>query len=93
MKMHSDAVTALRESEEEIGFPPNEVKTLGKLGDLALPSGYLITPIVGVINCGIKFIRQEDEVADIFKAPLDLVLKFRHTRNLKLNLKEKKEQF
>ena len=31
----SDAIaTALRESEEEIGLEPNEVKVLGKLGTI-----------------------------------------------------------
>ena len=82
--------TALRESEEEIGLEPNEVKTIGCLGTLALPSGYLITPIVGVINSGIKFIRQEDEVADIFQAPLDLVLNISSYKKSKVEFKGKK---
>ena len=37
-------------------------------------SGYLVTPIVGLINAVLHFIRQEDEVEDIFQAPLSLVL-------------------
>ena len=86
----SDAVaTALRESEEEIGLPPNEVKVLGKLGDLALPSGYLVTPIVGLINAELHFIRQEDEVEDIFKAPLSLILEIPSYKRSKVEFKGK----
>ena len=86
----SDAIaTALRESEEEIGLPPNEVKVLGKLGDLALPSGYLVTPIVGLINAGLHFIRQEDEVEDIFEAPLSLILDIPSYKKSKVDFKGK----
>ena len=88
--MDSDlTATALRESEEEIGLTPSEVKIIGRLGDLTLPSGYMVTPIVGVINPGIKFIRQEDEVADIFQAPLDLVLDIPSYKKSKVEFKGK----
>ena len=87
----SDAVaTALRESEEEIGLPPSEVQILGKLGDLALPSGYLVTPIVGLINSGLRFTRQEEEVEDIFEAPLSLVLNIPSYKKSKVEFKGKK---
>ena len=87
----SDAVaTALRESEEEIGLPPGEVQILGKLGDLALPSGYLVTPIVGLINSGLRFTRQEEEVEDIFEAPLSLVLNIPSYKKSKVEFKGKK---
>lgn len=66
--------TALRESEEEIGLPAERVEILGRLGDMALPSGFLITPIVGLIEHGQQFIPCPIEVADIFQAPLELVL-------------------
>ena len=87
----SDAIaTALRESEEEIGLPPSEVKILGKLGDLALPSGYLVTPIVGLINAGLHFTRQEEEVEDIFEAPLSLVVNISSYKKSKVEFKGKK---
>ena len=81
--------TALRESEEEIGLPPSEVKILGKLGDLALPSGYLVTPIVGLINAGLHFTRQEEEVEDIFEAPLSLVVDIPSYKKSKVDFKGK----
>lgn len=66
--------TALRESEEEIGLLAHQVQVLGKLGDMALPSGFRITPFVGLIDSGLDFVPCPDEVADIFHAPLELLL-------------------
>lgn len=66
--------TALRESEEEIGLLAHQVQVLGKLGDMALPSGFRITPFVGLIDSGLEFVPSPDEVADIFHAPLELLL-------------------
>jgi len=69
-----DVATALRESEEEIGLSPEEVEIIGRLGCLALPSGFLVRPIVGVINHALTFTPQQEEVSDIFQVPLDLIL-------------------
>lgn len=69
-----DIATALRESEEEIGLPASQVEVIGKLGDMALPSGFHITPILGLIQPGLNFTPAVEEVADIFQVPLDLVL-------------------
>jgi 8-oxo-dGTP pyrophosphatase MutT (NUDIX family) len=70
-----DAVaTALRESEEEIGLPADKVDVIGQLGDMALPSGFQVTPIVGLIDAGMSFVPCPVEVAEIFHAPLSLVL-------------------
>lgn len=69
-----DIATALRESEEEIGLLSSQVEIIGKLGDMALPSGFHITPVVGLIRPGLNFTAAPEEVADIFQAPLDLVL-------------------
>jgi len=66
--------TALRESHEEIGLHPDRVDVIVKLGELALPSGFRVTPIVGIIENNLEFTACPVEVADIFQAPLDLVL-------------------
>ena len=66
--------TALRESAEEIGLQSEHVEVIGRLGELALPSGFHVTPVVGLIDAGLEFVAQPEEVADIFAAPLDLVL-------------------
>ena len=66
--------TALRESEEEIGLARGEVEVIGRLGDMALPSGFQITPIVGLIEPGLEFIPCPIEVAEIFHVPLALIM-------------------
>lgn len=66
--------TALRESQEEIGLKADQVEIIGSLGVLALPSGFLVKPIVGLIDPDLNYIPQPEEVADIFHIPLDLVL-------------------
>lgn len=66
--------TALRESSEEIGLIPHQVEVLGKLGELALPSGFRVTPVVGLIENNLDFAANPAEVADIFQVPLELAL-------------------
>ena len=39
--------TALRETEEEIGISPEQIKILGRMNPFPSISNYLITPVVG----------------------------------------------
>ena len=57
-----------------IGLHPQHVEVIGRMGEMALPSGYRITPVVGLIENDLDFVPCPIEVADIFQAPLDLVL-------------------
>lgn len=66
--------TALREAEEEIGLDRRQVEVIGHMGDIALPSGFLVTPVVGLIDSGLSLTPCPDEVADIFYPPLELLL-------------------
>ena len=66
--------TALRESEEEIGLARSNVEVIGRLGDMALPSGFQVTPIIGLIEPGLDFAPCPIEVAEIFHAPLSLLM-------------------
>jgi 8-oxo-dGTP pyrophosphatase MutT (NUDIX family) len=66
--------TALRESEEEIGLAQGDVEVIGRLGDMALPSGFQVTPIVGLIEPDLKYVPCPIEVAEIFHAPLSLLM-------------------
>lgn len=68
------AATALREAEEEIGLARQRVEVLGQLGQLVMPTGFRITPVVGVVDPGPEFVPCPREVADIFSVPLELVL-------------------
>lgn len=66
--------TALRESEEEIGLHPEQVHILGVLGNLLMPSGYCVAPVVGTLTPETKFTPSPIEVAHIFHVPLGLAL-------------------
>lgn len=67
-------MTALRESEEEIGLDPDSVEIIGQLSDIFLPSGYQVTPVVGLFEAGQKLRPSPHEVAEVFMTPADLVL-------------------
>jgi 8-oxo-dGTP pyrophosphatase MutT (NUDIX family) len=55
--------TALREAEEEIGLPRDAVEVIGQMGAIALPSGFEITPVIGLIDSGLQLTPCPREVA------------------------------
>ncbi len=62
--------TALREAEEEVGIAAGEVEIVGILDDLATPTGFVITPVVGLVRLTHPLQPNADEVADVFQVPL-----------------------
>ena len=65
--------TALRETEEEIGIERHQIDIVGQLDDYIVGTGYLVSPIVGFIEPPFTVVPQEEEVAEIFEAPLSFV--------------------
>jgi 8-oxo-dGTP pyrophosphatase MutT (NUDIX family) len=74
------AMTALRESEEEIGLHRSEVEVLGVLDDYSTPSGYAITPVVGYLPSIPILMPSSHEVAEIFDVPLEFFLDRKNER-------------
>ena len=70
--------TALREAQEEIGLNAGEVETLGLLDDLATPTGFIITPVVGFLQQWPVLVVNEAEVAEVFSVPLEFFAGERH---------------
>lgn len=70
----SPQATALRESEEEIGAPPHQIEVVGELGPVYMPSGYRITPFVGVLAPDTEIRPCAVEVEAVFHAPASLLL-------------------
>ena len=67
--------TALRESEEEIGLHPADVKILGELDDqITTTSNFILTPFVGVIPWPYDFILSKAEVDDLFFVPVHALM-------------------
>jgi 8-oxo-dGTP pyrophosphatase MutT (NUDIX family) len=63
-------VTALRESEEEIGLRARDVRILGHLNDMLTITGYRVSPVVGVIPWPYRFVMSPREVSRVFEIPL-----------------------
>jgi 8-oxo-dGTP pyrophosphatase MutT (NUDIX family) len=57
--------TALREAWEEVALPPGQVKVLGRLRPVPVPSGYLIIPYVGLVEGTFDPVPSEHEVVAI----------------------------
>lgn len=65
---------ALREAWEEVALPPERVDVVGTARSQATGSGYVITPVIGVIPEGLALTPHEAEVAGLFEVPLDHLL-------------------
>jgi 8-oxo-dGTP pyrophosphatase MutT (NUDIX family) len=65
---------ALREAEEELGLPPSGVEVSGAIDDYRTVTGYVVTPVIGVIAPDLPLHPHEHEVAEWFEAPLAYVL-------------------
>lgn len=64
-------MTALRETEEEIGIPAERIKILGKLSRLYIPiSHFLVHPYVGWLEEAPEFRPDKEEVRYILEVPL-----------------------
>jgi 8-oxo-dGTP pyrophosphatase MutT (NUDIX family) len=63
--------TALRESEEEIGLPRDEVDVVGCLPPVGtFVTGYKIHPFVGVVKAGHEWTPQPTEVEEVLELSL-----------------------
>jgi 8-oxo-dGTP pyrophosphatase MutT (NUDIX family) len=64
--------TALREAEEEIGLPRDNVEVVGALPPIGtFVTNYKITPFVGLIDEGMRFEPNPAEVESVLVASLD----------------------
>ena len=64
-------ITALRETEEEVGVPEKELSVIRELSPLYIPpSNFLVHPYFAISETTPKFIKQDEEVEDIIEVPL-----------------------
>ncbi len=70
--------TALREAEEEVALSPSDVDVIGCIDDYATGTGYLITPVIGIVPPGLTLVPHEAEVSETFELPLTRALSDAH---------------
>ncbi|MDO8615662.1 MAG: CoA pyrophosphatase [Dehalococcoidia bacterium] len=79
--------TALRETFEEIGVRPEDVRLLGQLDDMVTVSNFRVTPYVGALTSepDYPFVLNEREVVRVIQVPLVFLL---DERNMELEVRQ-----
>ena len=65
---------AVREAHEELLLAPAAVELVGKIEPYRTVTGYIVTPVLGVVPPDLQLTPHEHEVADWFEAPLAFLL-------------------
>lgn len=68
------AATALREAHEEIGLEASFVDVLGAMPTYTTGSGFIVTPVVGLVRPGFTVRPEPGEVAEVFEVPLSFLM-------------------
>ncbi len=81
--------TALRETAEEIGVPPEDVQIVGQLDEMLTISNFRVTPYVGILttNSDYPFSINSNEVAAVVQVPLTHLL---DEQNMELEVRKHK---
>jgi 8-oxo-dGTP pyrophosphatase MutT (NUDIX family) len=69
---------ALRETEEEVGLRAESVEVLGSLPRYATATGYVVTPVVGLVTPGFALEIDAFEVDEVFEPPLAFLMNPAH---------------
>jgi 8-oxo-dGTP pyrophosphatase MutT (NUDIX family) len=65
---------ALREAEEEIALDRAQVEILGRMADYVTGTGYIITPILGLLPPALELRPAPEEVEAVFELPIEVLL-------------------
>jgi 8-oxo-dGTP pyrophosphatase MutT (NUDIX family) len=68
------AATALREAHEEIGLEPHRVELLGTMPTYTTGTGFVVTPVVGLLPPDLTLRADPFEVASVFEVPLAFLM-------------------
>lgn len=70
----SPVVTALRETEEEIGLGRELIEVVGILPEYRTGTGFSVIPVVGLVQPPFDLTLDSFEVAEVFETPLSFLL-------------------
>jgi 8-oxo-dGTP pyrophosphatase MutT (NUDIX family) len=65
---------AVREANEELALPPEDVRLIGPSDPYQTGTGFLVTPVLGVVPPDLALRANPDEVEAWFEAPLHILL-------------------
>lgn len=71
---HDPVITALRETEEEVGLARRHVEVIGRLPVYTTITSYVVTPVVALIEPGFQLKLDPFEVAEAFEVPLAFLM-------------------
>lgn len=78
----ADAVaTAMREAQEEIGLQPEHVQVLGQMPTYTTVTGFVVTPVVALVDPAMALQADPFEVAEVFEVPLAFLMNPAHHRH------------
>jgi 8-oxo-dGTP pyrophosphatase MutT (NUDIX family) len=66
--------TALRETDEEIGVSPDDVRYLGELSPIVTVTDFYVAPFVGAIPQPYSFRPEAAEIAEVIEVPIAALL-------------------
>jgi len=70
---HPEAA-ALREAQEEIALDPAMVEIVGRMDEYVTGTGYIITPVLGLLPPGLTYVPSPHEVESVFEFPFAVLL-------------------
>lgn len=85
--------TALRETQEEIGIPTNQIELIGQLPQQQTVSQYNVTPFVGVVSPNYPINVDTNEVAEVFTAPFSYVTDQTNQKKVRETINGKEYEF
>lgn len=72
------AETALREAEEEVGLARTHVEVIGHLPEYTTITGFVVTPVVALVQPGFVLTLDAFEVDEVFEVPLAFLMNPAH---------------
>lgn len=79
--------TALRETHEEVGVPPELVQVVGALDEYRTGTGFSITPVVGFLAEDFPLKPDPFEVDEVFEVPFDFLMDPRNHKRERIHWK------
>ncbi|WP_265562067.1 CoA pyrophosphatase [Sphingomicrobium arenosum] len=84
---------ALREAQEEIALAPADVRLVGRFEQYVTGTGYVVTPLVGILPPDLPLAPNPAEVDELFEVPMDLLLDPARQREEELTWRGRKRRY